>query len=474
MKNKPKMGVLLMTSGWFRDVGLQDSKSDITAEVEKIAAAVVERLSATVDTVYDGILVAEDDAVKAARKIDGENVHGLIVAPLMWCEDQILRGALKQLPKLPILICNFFPYEKLSPFVDFQEMLLGSGTVGTLQMSGFLRREGYRYTSAAGYYEDTELYSEIGDHCRALAVAEKLRGTRCGVLPFRCEQMSTTYVDEFNIRTLYGVELHYLELSVMRNIAQSIDPKRIEDFRALLEEQGYAVEVDERNLTEGIKYSLAMEEIVSSNKLDILVMNDVIEEMHNELGLRPCLTNPAMNAADVVVTMEADIGAGIAMYTLGQYFGCAPFYTELFTVDLQENAFLMGHAGYHNPCHHDPDYGVRIVPDIEYENTDPFTGASTYFKYMPGPVTVVNSVYNGELLQWTVFEGESLPGEPKMNGSCHLFCKAPMPVGRFFSDILPIGVSQHFVVVPGHRAASIERLCAWLNIDFHLLTGDGG
>jgi L-arabinose isomerase len=463
---KPKTGILFLTSGWFRDVGLQSPGAKISDEVQRIGDEIIQKFSVFLEPVYDGILFTEDDAVMAARTIASEEVDGLIIAPLMWCEDQILRAALKELPDLPVLLCTFFPYETLSGFVDFQEMLKGSGSVGTLQASGFLKREGCSYRSVSGFFGDEQVYEEIRTHCLAFGIRRRLRKTRCGVLPFRCEQMSTTYVDEFTLRTRYGVELSYLEISQFRAMAQSCTSEQIESFRHDLEQTGCEITVDERNLTEGIKYALALGQTADEKGLHIMAINDVIDEMHAQLGLRPCLYNPGLKDSGAVVVMEADIAAGIAMHTLGLFTGQSPFYTEIFTADLENNALLMGHAGCHDPVNRDPEQPLQIIPDVEYENSDTFTGAAVYFKYRPGPVTVVNAVWTGGKLRWSVFEGESLKGPMKMGGNCHLFCRIALPVAEFYSRMLEAGSSQHFVVVPGHIGKKLETLCQWLDIDF--------
>ena len=97
--------------------------------------------------------------------------------------------------------------------------------------------------------------------------------------------------------------------------------------------------------------------------------------------------------------------------------GQSPFYTETFSVDYEKNALLLGHAGYHDTSNADPGYPVQIVADVEYENSDTFAGAVSFFKYRAGPVTVVNSVWDGQRLKWVAFEGQSLPGPPKMDGN---------------------------------------------------------
>ncbi|UCB45829.1 MAG: hypothetical protein JSV25_16780 [Spirochaetota bacterium] len=466
MQGKPKIGIIFITSGWFRDVGLQSPSSSLTNEVDNIAKEIVKRLSKFLVPVYRGVLYSEDEARHAAEEIKNENVDGIIIAPLMWCEDQILRAALKQLPRLPSLLCLFLPSKYLPDFVEYQQMLKGSGLVAILQLSGFLKREGYLYKTVTGYYEDTDIYDEIREHCLAFKILSSMKNVKCGVLPFRCNQMSTTYIDEFTVRKLYGIELHYLELQRFQKEAQKVSKDDIDKFKKILKSEGHVVEVDQRNLTEGIRYAIAMEKILTDEGISILAMNDIIEEMHDCFGLRPCLTSPGLSSAGIVVTMEADIAAGIAMYVLSKFTAKSPFYAELYTADLENNAFLMGHPGYHDNIHHDEDYPVKIVPDVEYKNSDPFTGACSFFKYMPGPVTVVNSVYNGERLRWTVFEGHSLPGPPKLEGSSHIFCKIEKPIKEFCTSVVQVGVSQHWIVVPGHIMKNLENLCTWLNIEY--------
>ena len=345
-------------------------------------------------------------------------------------------------------------------------MIQGSGAVCTLQLSGMLRREGYRYRSVVGHRDDEAVYREIAAHVRVLAVAASLRGLRVGVLPFPCEHMSTTYVDEFGLRRLYGIELRYLELERVRRAAGAIPEEGIAAFRRDIEASGQRVGVDERNLGEGIRYALALEGVLNEERLQVLAMNDVIEEMHAAFGLRPCLANPRLSDSGVVISMEADVAAGVCMYVLRQALGGSPMYTETFSADYAANALLLGHAGFHDTAGADPAYPIEIVPDVEYENTDRFSGAVSLFKYRPGPVTVVNSVWDGEALKWVAFEGTSLAGPLKMDGNSHLFCRLDLPVREFFRRSVESGVSQHWIVVSGHHLETLAGLCEALGIRF--------
>ena len=105
--------------------------------------------------------------------------------------------------------------------MNFGEMLKGSGTVGSMQMSGFLKKEGYEYEPVFGHYLDESVYGVIKNNSIAIAVRNKLKTILGGILPFRCDQMTVTYVDEFNIHKLYGIEMKYIELQHVKKIADS-------------------------------------------------------------------------------------------------------------------------------------------------------------------------------------------------------------------------------------------------------------
>ena len=460
----PRLGVLFVTSGWFRDVGLQGGNSDTTAEVARSAARAVDRLKRFVDPVFDGVLFSASAARTAALAMRDAGVDGVLLAPLMWCEEEIPRGALAELAGLPLILWTFSPAASLPGFVPFQHMIRGSGPVSAMLFSGMLRREGARYFPVVGHIDDPSVYEEIGVLARSMAIARALHAARVGVLPFPCDQMSTTWVDEFGLRTAYGVQLRWLELERVRRAAAEVDAAGVRAFGAALEASGTSVEVDGRNLQEGTRYALALERIAHEEGLSALAMNDVIDEMHASFGLRPCLCNPGLSGNGCVVSMEADVGASFAMLSLRLLTGEPPFYTEPFSADYEAGCVLMGHAGYHDAANADPASPVKVVNDIEYENSDRFTGAATFFKYRPGPVTAVNSVWRDGAMCWVCVEGESLAGPPKLEGNCHVVFKPDVTVKSFLSRAVQEGVSQHWVFVHGRRAQEIALLCSVIGV----------
>ncbi len=463
---RARLGILLVTSGWFRDVGLQGAGSDTSRRVELAGAEIVRKVEAFADPVCDGVVFSADGARTAARGMLAAGVDGVLLAPLMWCEDAIPRAALEILGDVPLVLWTYSPAPSLPDFLPFQLMIQGSGPVSTMQLSGMLRREGRQYHSVAGHAHDPAVLAEIRSLAQAMAVRRELRRARIGLLPFPCDQMSATWVDEFGLRARHGVQLRHLELERFRGTARECGSDYVRDFRAALESRGVSIEVDENNLQEGIRYAFAMERVMEQEGLRAMAMNDVIPEMHASFGLRPCLSSPALSGAGAVVSMEADVAAAVAMLALRLFTGDSPFYTEPFSVDYEANAILMGHAGYHDAANADPAVPVRVVQDVEYQSSDRFTGAVTCFKYRPGPVTALNSVWDGSSLRWMCTEGESLPGLAKVEGNCHLVFRPDCPVKDFCRGAVQRGVSQHWLFVPGRRTAEIASLCAVLGVRF--------
>jgi len=461
---KPKLGLLCVTSGWFRDIGLQGRTSDSTAAVERVAQGLVDRLSVDAEIVSRGVLYDAADAARAAREMRDTDVDGVLVVPLMWCEEAIPRAALEILAGLPIILWVFSPRAELPDSISFQSMLQGSGAVCSLQLSGMLKREGTRYVTVAGHADDPAVYETIAIAARGMGIARILRRTRVGVLPFPSDQMSATWVDEFGLRSRYGVALRYLELDRVRLAARAATADEIAAMRGLLAERRVGVRVDPGNLDEGIRYSLALERILADEGLEALSMNDVIPEMHASFGLRPCLWNPRLSDAGTVVSMEADIAAAVAMRVLRLATGAAPFYCETLGADWRANLLLLGHAGYHDAATADPAHPVTVIPDVEYENSDRWTGAAIYFKYRPGPTTIVNCVWDGAALKWLAAQGESLEGAPRLEGNSHLVFKPDIPIAEFYRRAVADGVSQHWLAVPGRCAHELELLAGILGI----------
>lgn len=459
---KPSVGVLLLASEWMREVGLDRQggrlESSVHAGAERFRAALAEHC----EVVGASVASTREEAAAAGRRVADAGVDAVLVAPMVWVEDQVARAALECVTGIPLILATLIPTRSLPHPAPFETMLAGSGTVGALQASGMLKREGRRFAAVAGSVDDPDLYRSIATHARAARAAAALR-CRIGVLGGRCDAMSVTWVDDVGLRARYGVDLVPLEVGSLARAMERAGEPEIGALRASLARLGITPECDAPSLEQGMRAAIGITTLSQEHQLAGLAMNDLSPELHAVLGLRPCVPNPELCDRGFVVSMEADVAAVILMRALEQFTGYPAFYTEIFTVDIERNGLLMGHAGWHAPIHADPGQPRSIIPDLEYRSVDRYPGAAISFSFAEGPVTAVNAVWRDGGLSLSWVEGRSAGGV-QMEGNCHLLAVLAEPVCRFLERVTRRGVSQHWVVVRGHHGRDLSVLAEEMGV----------
>jgi L-arabinose isomerase len=461
---RPRIGLLFLSSAWLTDVGLQPDGSPLLARQRATAERLRAGLAPFADLTAPGLCATAAEAGRAATEIAGAACDLVVVAPLVWCEDQLMRAALGPLRGEAIVLCTLMPAGRLSERITFTDMLAGSGVVGTLQASGMLARESLPTVAVSGGAEDPGLHRSLMVHARARAALRATRGARIGVLPFRCDSMSVTWVDELALRTVTGIEMVPLECADIARRAARVPASRAEALAAEIRRLPAEVRVPVADLEKAARIAAAIEDTAGDRRLDGLACNDIAPELHAALGMRPCLPSPALCARGFVVSMEADVAACAAMLLLRALTDAAPFYTEILNAAPADNLFLMGHAGWHDPACRDAARPTSVIPDEEYRHGGGSGGAALVFAYPPGPMTAVNLVQGPAGLRATVFEGESLPGPARLEEDCSLVCRPDGPLPVLLDRWIQRGVSQHWVVVPGRAAAEIDCLWRWAGV----------
>jgi L-arabinose isomerase len=345
------------------------------------------------------------------------------------------------------------------------DLFRASGPVGALQASGPLKRLGRRFGFAFGPAGDPAAIRPIAAFCRAARVARALRRVAIGVLPYRCDQMTGTYVDEFRLRKELGPELKYLSILDYKTFCDEVAPARVEQFlHELRARYPLSASVTAAGLERAARASLGLAGLVERHHLDALALEDVNEELHRLVGLRPCLAVPELSAR-AVVSMEADVSAAAGLWILRELTGQAPMYTEIFTCDLRENALLMGHAGMHDaPRLVESPADILIEPDGEYAESEP-DSAWMRFRARGGPVTLLSIFCDVERFKLVIARGEAVGGPPRLLGSPHIYVKIKPPLADFFEQAIRTGMTQHWAVVHAEVVDELQALAGILGLD---------
>jgi L-arabinose isomerase len=345
------------------------------------------------------------------------------------------------------------------------DLLRGSGPVGALQASGPLKRLGKRFGFAFGSYQDEGTIRTIAAFGQAARVARDLRGVRIGVLPYRCDQMTGTYIDEFRLKKEIGPELKYISVADYGALCDGISDEAVQAF---VKDLKATYRISERTtgagLANGARVSLGLAEVVARYGLHALAIEDVGEELHRVVGLRPCLYVPALFER-AVVSMEAEVGGAVALLMLKWLAGRSPMYTEVLTCDQAENALLVGHAGIHDAPHLvESKEDILVEPDGEYVESEP-DSAWMRFRARGGQVTMLSLFCDVERFKMVIASGEALGGPPRLLGSPHAWVRLATPLADFFERCIRTGMTQHWALVHADVVDELVALADILGLD---------
>jgi len=468
---KPKVGLLLLSGEWFSQIGANKGcYKNLPDLIEKDAQEINKSLGEYLDIVNPGIVNSREKLNHALKKFKEENINLLLICYLIWGEDYFVIEALKELPEIPLLLWCYSPFQQLPRTMNMVDLFRSSGPVGAVQASGPLKRMGKNFGFVFGSHQNKETIKKIVDYSQAAKLAAGLKKMTIGILPSECNQMSGTFVDEFRLRKELGPEIKYISVNEYHLLAQKIPEEIIKRYVKELKNSYKICGVNDKSLFKSARASLGLAKVVEKFNLDALALQDLDEELHQVFGLRPCLYVPSL-FEKAVVSMEADVGAAVALLILKKLTGKPPMYTEIFTFDEKENTILAGHAGIHNLNLAADKSKIKITPDKEYTESEP-ESAWMQFIAKPGKVTMLSLFCDVERFKMVISSGDSLPasrqagpGKEKLDGSPHIYIKLKIPLKEFFERIVKTGMTQHWAIVHEDVVDKLEYLAEILGLE---------
>ena len=211
---KPKAGLLLIASPRFKN--LSGPKRGTYGERKEKAVAEIKASMDFLTLVDPGIVYEREDAQKAMDLFWNEKVDFIYAEFLSWSEDFAWIRFLRDCPDIPIIFCNVakprMSFETTLDEDDFVDYLCAGTLVGSLEGSGSLKRiPRKRVRTVMGTREQiTEKVRVYAQAARARAI---MRRSTVGLMANMNEAMWSTYVDNYDLFTKIGPEIHYLPYS---------------------------------------------------------------------------------------------------------------------------------------------------------------------------------------------------------------------------------------------------------------------
>jgi len=476
---KAKAGLLLIASPRFKN--LSGPKRGTYGERKE---KVVKEIKATMnflDLVDPGIVYEREDAQKAMDMFYNEKVDFIYAEFLSWSEDFAWIRFLRDCPEIPIIFCNVakprMTFETTLDEDDFVDYLCAGTLVGSLEGSGSVARVPRdNVKTVLGTREEiTEKVRIFADAAKARTI---LRHSNLGLMANMNEAMWSTYIDNYDLFTKIGPEIHYLPYSDYGTEIDNLDEREVQEYALELTSK-YKVmpDVEDDKLIGCVKATLAIKKMAQKNDIDCFVYNDIDQATFRTAGCRAGFYPNWFNENVSVLVPEADIGAGLITYILKLITGKNVNFIEPFHIEDDFGTFAGGHAGPND--HNDPAWqdNVIISRDVRFAKTSwKYAGAPfAWYRISPGMKTVAGLYEEGGVYKLVTFMAESLSEKdtPQSNKKhllatySHTIFKPVVPVKELFENLLNIGVTQHYAIVDGDWRPQLEALAEIMGFEYY-------
>lgn len=470
-KRKAKIGLLLIGSPRFRDLGEGTSGGTYAERKDREAERIAAAFGAAGEIVYGGMIYERADVGKAIRLFCAEEVDCVTAIYLSWAEDFAWIRFLRDMPPVPVffgsIIRDSLAIGDTGDEDRFVEFLSAGSLVGAQEASGSVARFARPMTETCLATLE-EMTRKLAAFAGAARARNLLKASTMGLLACYNEVMWSTYVDPYDVFMKAGPELRFLSVAQLARKTEEVPEERALKTAGALASQFRVLEnVDREKLTASVKASLAVEDLARDYDIDLLVMNDVDPVLFREIGLRPGFV-PTSRDSELCVVPEGDIGGGLAVYILQLLSGKAANFIEPFYIDKPNGTFAAGHAGPNN--YWERPANTVIARDERFAKTRyKYAGAPfAWYVFPEGQKTMLHMSENNGRIKMVCTLVEALPTEHALASYSHAdFRHASLSPQELFEKILKIGVTQHYGIVGGDHLGELEALAKIMDFDFY-------
>jgi L-arabinose isomerase len=463
---RPTVGLLLLAGDTWWEMGVCDATQGRYAgfmdKVEQDARNIRQALEAEFRVVSSGIVHTVEAAVAEARRFNQERVDAVLYVPIIWTNDQPLVAFLRELTEVPLLLWSYDPYDRVLDYYSISDWLRASAPVSVQQSTNIFQRFGRPYSHLLGNERRPETRRALTAFVRAAAVRASLAGTRIAVFPSPCRVVISTWLDELELASRFGVELVYVSVAEYEGLLAKVHESEVRDTVAWL--KGYPVsEVDEEHLQAAARQSLAMVAMAEKYGLSGIAIEDFNQEFYARFGYRPHLYHPGLGERLCTVGLEADVLGVLATVISGRLSGRIGMFTEFYTVDPHRDLVLMGHPGYGELSFAQPDT-IQVTPDIEIDDSHD-RGVWISYRAAEGRMSFLNLTASRGSFKGGYFAGQCLGGPRLMEGYAHMLVKPDGSAEGLFGRVVNAGLFQHWGAAYGDIRPELAHLLRLLGVE---------
>lgn len=452
---KPVVQALGLSLGYYRE-SIPGYMQRLEDQFQRFLAEIKPRADVRGAT----LCCSQQEVEAAVKQAVQNNADALLLIPLSYTASLMTFRPIIQ-SSLPVIIWNTQEAHVITQDYSFDDLLMNHVTQGTQDITNVLMRSGKPFGMESGHYRAPAALNQLAEWLNAAKAAQFAKGMRVGLLGSPFQDMGDFGVDETAMICRWGPSVVRLSLSRFIQLINEVDEDSLKQKRTDdLQRFDVAPEITEEVHYLSLRLEMALRTMIEEQNLDAFTMNfrDLIAD--GRIPTLPFLGINKLLAEGLGYAGEGNVSIAALMAQLRQLCGISNF-TEIYTVDYEQNLMVMTHMQECNPALARKDRKIRLVrKEFWAPGIKPYVGM--HFTLEPGQVTLCNLTTDRQgNFYCIVFEAEIMDRPPFKNLDIpHWVVKLQEPVGDFLTSYSRAGGTHHLAAVPGKRASAVRKLAA--------------
>ena len=440
---------------------------DLLPQLERSSARVSERMGRLGCEVVDvGFISDAQQGAAAAEKLR-EAGCDLIVGFLTTYMTATMLLPIAQRSGAPVLLINLQPTESMDhETFDTGQWLAYCGACPLPEMANTFTRAGIPFRSVSGYLEDARAWRRIERWVKAAGVRAALRNGRHGLMGHLYPGMLDVATDLTLVPVNLGGHVEVLEFDDLRVRVEKVTgveaKERMDLAREVFELADTVVPED---FEWAARVSLGLDRLVADFELDSLAYyhRGLDGEVHERLGAGMILGSSLLTARGVPAAGEYELRTSLAMLIMDR-LGAGGSFTEFQALDFLRGHVEMGHDG---PAHLAISSGRPLLRGLGVFHGKRGWGVSVEFDVAHGPVTAFGLIQRRDGgFGFVASEGETVDGPHLRIGNTTSRVDFGRDPGEWTDAWSATGISHHWALGTGHRAAELRAVADLLEVEF--------
>ncbi|MFI7632887.1 arabinose isomerase [Nonomuraea sp. NPDC049400] len=440
---------------------------DLLPQLQRSAARVSERMRELDAEIVDvGFISDAQEGAAAAEKLRAADCD-LIVGFLTTYMTATMLVPIAQRSGAPVLLINLQPTESMDHATfDTGQWLAYCGACPLPEMANAFQRCGIPFRSVSGYLEDERAWARITSWVRAAGARAALRHGRHGLMGHLYPGMLDVSTDLTLVSANFGGHVEVLEFDDLRVRVEKVTDAEVAAKRAETEKIfELADSVNDTDLEWACRVSAGLDRLVEDFSLDSLAYyhRGLDGEMHERLGAGMILGASLLTARGIPAAGEYELRTSLAMLIMDR-LGAGGSFTELQALDFHRGHVEMGHDG---PAHLAISARRPLLRGLGVYHGKRGWGVSVEFDVKHGPVTAFGIIQRRDgRFALVASEGETVDGPHLQIGNTTSRVDFGRDPGEWTDDWSATGMSHHWALGTGHRAAELKALAHLLETEF--------